>query len=133
MPRWLILPLVLKEIRSIRDLFKDKQAPLRYKLLVIGGLIYLISPIDLIPAPILGFSIIDDCVLWGAILYYLKDPLGAYTREREGKSRVKSSKYKGKTIIRDVSYRVHEEEPGQEKEKRAQKEQGQTTRDENTK
>lgn len=42
------------------------------------GIIYLLSPIDLIPAPILGFSIIDDLVLWAIILSWLGEELDRY-------------------------------------------------------
>ena len=126
MPRWLIFPLLIKEIRSIKYLFQDKTAPKRYKAVVILGLIYLISPIDLIPAPILGFSIIDDLVIWGFILNYLKEPLSKYSRQydrehgRDSKQTNKKDKkggndaYKGKTVVRDVTFTVVEDREGSE-------------------
>ena len=111
MPRWLLIPLLIREIRSIKYLFQDKQAPKRYKFVVILGLIYLISPIDLIPAPILGFSIIDDCVIWGCILYYLKEPLEKYAdRKQKEKSRADRRAFRGKKIIEDAEYTVVKEE-----------------------
>lgn len=114
MPRWLIFPLLIKEIRSIKYLFQDKTAPKRYKLVVILGLIYLISPIDLIPAPILGFSIIDDLVIWGFILNYLKEPLSKYSQKydrehgRDSKRTGKSGEgpYKGKNVVKDVTFTI---------------------------
>lgn len=124
MPRWLIFPLLIKEIRSIKYLFQDKTAPKRYKLVVILGLIYLVSPIDLIPAPILGFSLIDDLVIWGFILNYLKEPLSKYSQRydqehgraskkagRAGGQTFKGAKtpYKGKTVVRDVTFTVVED------------------------
>ena len=114
MGRWLIFPLLIRELRSIRYLFRDKTAPLKYKAAVIIGLIYLISPVDLIPAPILGFGILDDLVIWGCLLYYLKDPLSKYEKNFEKKSKPSP---KGKQIIEDVTYTVVMDDE-EEKEKR---------------
>lgn len=103
MGRWLIFPLLIKELRSIKYLFQDKTAPLKYKAAVVLGLIYLFSPVDLIPAPILGFGILDDLTIWGCLLYYLKDPLSKYGKEFEDK---KKNPTKGKQVIEDVTYTV---------------------------
>ena len=115
MGRWLIFPLLMKELRSIRYLFRDKTAPLKYKAAVVLGLIYLISPVDLIPAPILGFGILDDLVIWGCLLYYLKDPLLRYEKEFEEKPK---KPLRGKQIIEDVTYTiVTDDEEEKEKQK----------------
>lgn len=103
MGRWLIFPLLIKELRSIRYLFRDKTAPMKYKVAVVLGLIYLASPIDLIPAPVLGFGILDDLVIWGILLYYLKEPLSRYEKEFGEKPKKPP---KGKHIIEDVTYTV---------------------------
>ena len=51
-----------KRIKSIKALLKDPNVPKRKKFLVIFGIIYLLMPIDLIPAPVLIFGFIDDIV-----------------------------------------------------------------------
>ena len=107
MARWLIFPLLIKELRSIKYLFQDKQAKKRYKAVVIFGLIYLFWPIDLIPAPIIGLSLIDDIVLWGFILSYLKEPLSKYDDRVNEKKRKKT--YQGKNVVDDVNYTIKEE------------------------
>lgn len=45
-----------KRIKSIKALLKDPNVPKRKKFLVIFGIIYLLMPIDLIPAPVLIFG-----------------------------------------------------------------------------
>ncbi|MBE6020651.1 MAG: hypothetical protein IJC41_02740 [Firmicutes bacterium] len=107
MARWLIFPLLAAELKSIINMMKDKSAPKRYKAVVILGLIYLFSPVDLIPAPVLGLSIIDDISIWGAILSYLHKPLSAYKDE---KINPKSRKYKGKTVVDVEDYVIKDED-----------------------
>ena len=106
MARWLIFPMFIAEIKSIVKMLKDKDAPKRYKALLIFGLIYLFSPVDLIPAPILGLSIIDDITIWAAILYFLKEPLSKYKEESgaEGKT-----KYKDKNIVEVEDFVVEDD------------------------
>ncbi len=72
-----------KRIKSIKALLKDPNVPKRKKFLVIFGIIYLLMPIDLIPAPVLIFGFIDDIVLWLFILSHLKDELDQYWKESE--------------------------------------------------
>lgn len=113
MARWLIFPLFISEIKSIYRLLKDKAAKKRYKAIIILGLVYLFSPIDLIPAPIIGLSIIDDCVIWAVILYALKEPLSHY---KDGDPVGKKSKMraKGKNIYETEDYVVVEENDNKE-------------------
>lgn len=113
MARWLIFPLFISEIKSIYRLLKDKAAKKRYKATIILGLIYLFSPIDLIPAPILGFSIIDDCVIWAVILYMLKEPLSEY-KDADSAGRKSKVKTKGKNIYETEDFVVVEENDNKE-------------------
>lgn len=53
----------MNRLYIIIKFLKDKNVPLKEKLWVIIPLIYILSPADLIPAPILGFSVIDDLVM----------------------------------------------------------------------
>ncbi len=98
MNRWLF---VIKRLKAIKYFLADKKVRLYKKAIIIGGLIYLFSPIDLIPAPVLGFSILDDLTLWGFILYYFKDELDTYWKD---KNMLSTEKYKDKIIIEDVKY-----------------------------
>ncbi|MDO4481451.1 MAG: hypothetical protein Q4C14_01805 [Bacillota bacterium] len=106
MARWLIFPVFIAEIKSIWKMLKDKDAPKRYKALLIFGMIYLFSPVDLIPAPILGFNIIDDITIWGAILYLLKEPLSKYKEDfaKKGKNR-----YKDKNVVEVDNFVVEDD------------------------
>ena len=70
-----------KRIKSIKALLKDPNVPKRKKLLVIFGIIYLFMPIDLIPAPVLIFGLVDDLVLWLFILTHLSGELDKYWKE----------------------------------------------------
>lgn len=57
--------------QNVIGMFRDKQTPLRDKLLIVGGIVYIISPIDLIPdfLPILGYT--DDFgVLIGTFMLF---------------------------------------------------------------
>ncbi|WP_069649258.1 YkvA family protein [Caloranaerobacter ferrireducens] len=74
----------------------DAKVPFLKKIWIILGLIYLISPIDLLPEPILGFGIIDDIVLIMYILAKLAKDLDEYIN-KENK------------IIENVEYEVKDE------------------------
>lgn len=96
--------LLFKRIRAIGYLMRDPQVSFYKKALVVFGIIYLISPIDLIPFPVLGFSVIDDMALWAFILSFLKEQLDQY----DPKSKKQS--FKGKKIIDSVAYEVKKED-----------------------
>jgi len=53
---WMIIPKLLRTL--VR-----KDVALKPKLLLIAGLVYLISPIDLLPDILLGFGWLDDLVI----------------------------------------------------------------------
>lgn len=86
---WLLFNLP-KFIRLFIRLFKDPRVPWHLKAVVIGALIYVLSPIDLVPgflAPVLG-QIDDVIILVAAIRYFLKrcpqDVLWEHVRAIEG-------------------------------------------------
>lgn len=115
MARWLIFPLMIAELKSIWDLMKDKEAPKRHKLVVILGLIYLLSPVDLIPLPVIGLNIVDDIVIWAAILYYLKEPLSKY-REKGSGAKKGRKKYEDKVVVEVEDFVVMEDKENQNEE-----------------
>ncbi len=91
-----------KRIKSIKALLKDPNVPKRKKILVIFGIIYLIMPIDLIPAPVLIFGLVDDLVLWLFILIHLRDELDRYWKDG-GEDFSPEKDLKGKTIIESTA------------------------------
>ncbi|KEO84655.1 YkvA family protein [Tumebacillus flagellatus] len=46
--------------QNLVGMFKDRQTPFRDKFLIIGGLVYILSPIDLIPDFIVLLGYTDD-------------------------------------------------------------------------
>jgi|GEM_PF-153322 len=107
--QWIFLGVLMKRLKAVRLFMKDKDVPFRKKLIIILGILYLFSPIDLIPAPVLGFSVIDDIALWSFIIYYLKDELDKYWVGDDGKENVRKEALKGKDIIDDVNFEVKNE------------------------
>jgi uncharacterized membrane protein YkvA (DUF1232 family) len=105
--QFIYLQVLLKRLKAIKYFLKDKNVPLRKKLIIIGGFIYLMSPIDLIPEPIFIFGIVDDILLWSFIIWYLKSELDKYWVE-SGPAEP-TVKYRGKKIIDDVNFNVEEE------------------------
>lgn len=104
--QFIFLQVLLKRIKAIKYFMKDKAVPLRKKLIIVAGTIYLLSPIDLIPAPILIFGVVDDIVLWTFIIWYLKSELDQYWKETD---KVKpAEKFQGKNIIDDADFTVEE-------------------------
>jgi uncharacterized membrane protein YkvA (DUF1232 family) len=103
---------IIKRIKAIKFLLKDKDVPKRKKALVIVGIIYLFVPVDVITPVELPIAWVDDMILWIWILWTLRDELDAYWLGDP--STDLSKKYKGKTIIKDVNFEVDEEEEGEE-------------------
>ncbi|MDR1029062.1 MAG: DUF1232 domain-containing protein, partial [Clostridiales Family XIII bacterium] len=70
---------VLKNrIVAIKSLMADKTVPLRKKLLVVFGIVYLVLPIDIIPVVLFPVAWMDDVVVWLFIIWHLKDYLDKY-------------------------------------------------------
>jgi len=99
--------MLLKRIKAIWFMMKDKSVPKRKKALIIAGIIYLVSPIDLIPIVLFPIAWVDDLILWIWILWYLRDELDKYWLG--DKPNDLSKQYRGKTVINDVKYEVRDE------------------------
>ena len=112
--QFIFLQVLLKRIKAIKHFIKDKQVPLRRKLIIILGIVYLLSPIDVIPEPVLIFGAVDDIVLWTFIIWYLKDELDRYWIET---GPVKPERLRGKNIIDNVDYKVEKEAEKEEEQK----------------
>ena len=98
---------ILKRFKAIRFMMADKKVSFWKKLMIVFGLIYLFSPIDLIPIAILPIAFLDDIIVWLSILYYLKDTLDAYWLGE--KEEDYSKKFNKSKIVEDVEYTVEEE------------------------
>lgn len=80
----------------------DKNVPLRDKWWVIIPLIYILSPADLIPAPILGFSMVDDLVMLSFLLTKVYDKTKKYYFDNK--------KAKDDDVIENVEYEINGDE-----------------------
>ena len=108
------LRIILKRINAIRFMMKDKMVPWYKKALVVFGIVYLIMPVDLIPITLFPVAGLDDLVLWGIILYYLRDELDKYWL---GEKVVDlSGHFRDKNIVDDVKYEVDAEKQDKGKE-----------------
>lgn len=104
--QYMFFRVLLKRIKAILFLMRDKAVPKRKKAWIIGGIVYLLLPFDLIPPVLFPIAWMDDALLWLFIIWHLKDELDKYWL---GTDELKPAKeYKGKTIIDDVHYDVKE-------------------------
>lgn len=106
--QFIFYQVLMRRIKAIGPFLKDKSVPLRKKFIIVAGILYLLSPIDLIPAPILIFGVVDDIVLWSFIIWYFKDELDKYWGNATGAVKP-NQKFKGKNIIDDVNFEVNKE------------------------
>lgn len=106
--QFLKIRVLLKRIKAIRFMMKDKSVKWWKKALIIFGIAYLILPIDLIPTFIPVIGILDDLALWIFILWYLSSELDKYWYGEKPKDF--SQKYGGKKFVNDVEYDVETEE-----------------------
>ncbi|SFE35018.1 Uncharacterized membrane protein YkvA, DUF1232 family [Peptostreptococcaceae bacterium pGA-8] len=99
---------IFKRIKAIGPFLRDKNVPLRKKVLVVFGIIYLFLPVDLIPPVLFPIGFIDDFILWLYILIHLRDELDSYwlgDREED-----LSKNFRKDDIIDETDYDVYEEE-----------------------
>lgn len=103
---------ILRRIRGIIPMIKDREVPWWKKAVFIGGIVYLLLPVDLIPPLIPVFGWLDDLLLWIAILYFMGPTLDKYVPESGSKS---SKKYRYKDEdVHEVNFTVEEEEEADE-------------------
>jgi uncharacterized membrane protein YkvA (DUF1232 family) len=95
---WRRLEFIKGFIRTIKFL-QDRQVPFIKKLPALLWVIYLISPLDFLPDPVLGLGIIDDVVLLSLVMNYLN-------RQSKGYG---GGNNNGR-IINDVEYHVSEDD-----------------------
>ena len=98
------LRVILSRLKAIRFMMADKTVPKTKKAIIIGGIIYLFLPFDVIPALVFPLSLIDDVVVWLLIIWYLKKELDVYWTGEKNKDL--SKKYKSRDIVDDVEFEV---------------------------
>ncbi|HBV66736.1 MAG TPA: hypothetical protein DEF04_00075 [Clostridiales bacterium] len=92
----------MNRLRLIFKFLFDKNIPLKEKWWVILPLAYILSPVDLIPAPILGFSIIDDAVMLVFLLTVVADKTAKYYGYNV------TNKENNENIVENVEYEIDE-------------------------
>lgn len=92
---------ILFRISLIFKFLFNKKIPLKEKWWIIIPVIYLLSPVDLIPEPILGFGFVDDIVMLVYLLSVVMDKTNKYNEKNE----VNEEK-----IIENVEYEVRDDE-----------------------
>lgn len=113
--QWIFLSVMFKRIKAIKFFMKDKEVPKRKKLIIVLGILFLISPINLMTIPVFGIGIIDDIILWSFIIYYLRDELDKYWLGEKEPPPLVERELKGKDIIDEVDYEVEVCEPNTNK------------------
>ncbi|MGI6722613.1 MAG: YkvA family protein [Anaerovoracaceae bacterium] len=105
---------LIKRIKAIRFMMKDKSVSIWKKLLIVLGIVYLFLPVDIIPPILFPVGWIDDLILWLVILWFLRDTLDKYWK---GEKPVDySKKYKDTIDVDD--YEVKDKKKGNREEKK---------------
>ena len=115
---WNALRRIFRRILNIRLYLKDPNQSIFRKILIFFGIIYLLSPLDLVPEPVFGAGIVDDVVLWLFILSYMAKELDSY-HGKEPISREARRKYRGTTVYEAEARVIQEEEVQSEGEKQS--------------
>jgi uncharacterized membrane protein YkvA (DUF1232 family) len=69
----LVLPNVVK---LLAGLARDPRVPIRRKVLAAAVLVYIVSPIDLIPEVIIGVGFVDDLIISAVAIHHLLQGAG---------------------------------------------------------
>ena len=79
----------------------DKNVSLKEKWWVIIPIVYILSPADLIPDPVLGFGIVDDLVIFAFLLTLVYGKTKKYYED---------NKPKNNDIVENVEYEIDKDE-----------------------
>jgi len=90
------------------DMLKNPEVKFWDKMKIILMLLYIISPIDLIPAPVFGFSIIDDLIIMVFLLNLIKKLLVKYNYKDENLDINEDD------VVENVKYEIDEDDKGDE-------------------
>lgn len=100
---------ILKFFKRISVLYKyllDKDVSIFKKIMVVSMLIYVFSPLDLIPEIVLGFGFIDDALLAVYVISLISSELDKYISKQDEEN---ISMDKEKTI-ENVDYEIKDED-----------------------
>ena len=97
---------LLKRVAVVPKMLKDPSVSVYKKAIVIGGLFYILSPIDIIADPILGFGFIDDAVIVVYLISKIQEELDKYISKSTNKDKVDIEQEK---IIEHVDYKIDDE------------------------
>lgn len=81
---------MLKRIKLTIQYLKDKDVSVVKKLLILGSLLYLIFPVDIVPDFIIGIGILDDITVLTFIWLALKSEIDDYGSKKEAANIKKS-------------------------------------------
>jgi uncharacterized membrane protein YkvA (DUF1232 family) len=101
---------IMKQIRLVWRLLTDSDVPIWVKIIPPLALLYTISPVDLIPDPVLGLGQLDDLavILIGLKLFIEMCPSGVVQRHRDELAGNTPPVPEGEVV--DASYRVLDDE-----------------------
>ncbi len=101
---------IFSQIRLVWRLLNDPDVPLWVKLVPPLAILYIISPIDILPDPVLGLGQLDDLavILLGLKVFVELSPRGVVQRHREELEKGMSPAPEGEIV--DASYRVIDDE-----------------------
>src|SRR6056297_3542127 len=99
---------LIKQIMLLINMLKNPEVKFWDKMKIILMLLYIVSPIDLIPAPVFGFSMIDDLIIL-IFLFNLINKLLIKYNYKESKSDINEE-----DIVENVTYEIDEEDKGDE-------------------
>jgi len=71
-----VLRLIPDVLRLLRSVIADSQAPLDVRVVLVGLLVWIVSPIDLIPEFLPGIGPLDDIIVAVVALRYTRRRLG---------------------------------------------------------
>ncbi len=108
------IALLVGRLKNIKNLLRDSSVALWKKALMVFAMVYLVSPVDLIPPLVPVFGFFDDFVLWGVVIYLLWDELGKYGDPEPAAQSVKKKKFHGKNVVDGVEFEVKVEEQDKE-------------------
>jgi len=101
---------IITQVRLAWRLLTDREVPTWVKFIPPLALLYLISPVDLLPDPVLGLGQLDDLaiILLGFRLFIEMCPPGVVQRHRDELAGSRPPEPEGEVV--DASYRVLNEE-----------------------
>ena len=99
---------LIRQFGYLLRLLKDSEVKIRDKIIILLMIIYIFSPLDLIPAPVFGFSIIDDLIVFGFLINIINNLLKKYGYKEEKKD------FKDEDVVENVNYKIEDDDNGDE-------------------